>query len=109
MNDTYETINPWLAVLAHEDWFQVAVRRKWTKAYDDGVFGRAIAQIQSDADTHEKAFARNYERRDNPRHSEAKNELTSKAAACRTEEEAADYLAEWLEKRVTFLNEQWHN
>ena len=109
VNDTYETINPWLAVLAHEDWFQAAVRRKWTKAYDDGVFGRAIAQIQSDAETHEKAFARNYERWDNLRHSEAKNELSRKAAACRTEEEAADYLAEWLEKRVTFLNEQWHN
>ena len=109
VNDFYETINPWLAVLAHEDWFQEKVRSKWTKAYDDGVFGRAIAQIHTDAETHTEAFARNYERWDNLRHSEAANELTRKAAACRTQQEAADYLAEWLEARVTFLNEQWHN
>jgi hypothetical protein len=109
VNDTYETINPWLAVLAHEDWFQEKVRSKWTNAYDSGIFGRAITQIHKDAETHQEAFTRNYERWDNLRHSEAANELTRKAAACRTQQEAADYLAEWLEARVTFLNEQWHN
>lgn len=108
VNDTYEAINPWLAVLAHEDWFREIVRDKWTDAYEAGVFNRALTQIHEDARIHTEAFARNYERWDNLRHSEAASELTRKAAACRTQQDAADYLAEWLEKRVAFLNEQWH-
>ena len=34
--------------------------------------------------------------------------LTKKAAACHTHKEAADYLADWLEARVAFLDSQWH-
>lgn len=108
VNDTYETINPWLAVLMHEDWFREMIRKKWTSAYDSGVFGRAIAEIRTDAEIHTEAFARNYVRWDNLRHSEAANELTRKAAKCKTEGEAAEYLAEWLESRVKFLNDYWH-
>ena len=108
VNDTYETINPWLAVLMHEEWFREIIREKWTSAYDAGVFRKAITQIHADAAAHEESFARNYEKWDNLRHSEAAHELTRKAASCRTEAAAADYLAEWLETRVAFLNDYWH-
>ncbi|MDE5564687.1 MAG: CotH kinase family protein, partial [Oscillospiraceae bacterium] len=36
VNDEYETVNPWLAVLMYEDWFQDLIREKWTNAYDSG-------------------------------------------------------------------------
>ena len=108
VNDQYDTINPWLAVLMYEDWFRDIIRDRWTAAYDAGVFSDACAQIRSDAQTLEPAFTRNYRRWDNLLHNEARNELSRRAANCRTQAEAADYLAEWLETRVAFLNDYWH-
>ena len=108
VNETYETINPWLAVLMHEEWFRDIIRKKWTDCYDAGIFSDAIAEILQDAEQQREAFGRNYERWNNLRHSEAAHEMTRKAAACRTQEEAAEYLAEWLEKRIAFLNAYWH-
>ncbi len=108
VNDMYETINPWLAVLMYEEWFQELIRSAWTDAYDSGVFDRAIAMIGSDTEQYADAFARNYERWDNIRNNAAKDELCRKAAQCKTQEEAAAWLSEWLTMRVEFLNDCWH-
>lgn len=105
----FETINPWLAVLANLDWYQELVKDSWTAAYDDKVFDRALQMIKTDAANCKTAFANNYIRWNNIIHNEAfVNELSAKAAACRNETEAIDYLYEWLEARVNFLNDQWH-
>lgn len=104
-----EQINPWLAVLIHEDWVQSAVRDTWTKAYDDGVFERALVMIDEDKISGQEAFDRNYDRWNNIINNSAfVNELSSKAAACKTQSEAANFLREWLQSRITFLNEKWH-
>ncbi len=108
VNDQYETINPWLAVLMYEDWFQAYIREAWTEAYDNGVFDRAIAMIADDTAQYQEAFTRNYDRWDNIRNNSAKSELCHRAAQCRTQEEAADWLSEWLTARVEFLNDCWH-
>lgn len=109
VNDMYETINPWLAVLMYEDWFQELIRNAWTDAYDSGVFDRAITMIENDTAQYSEAFARNYERWDNIRNNSAKSELCRRAAQCRTQEEAAAWLSEWLAMRVEFMNECWHS
>ncbi len=108
VNDVYETINPWLAVLMYEEWFQEIIRGQWTAAYDAGVFDRAYAMIEADTAQYEDAFDRNYLRWDNILHNEAASELSAGAARCRTQGEAADYLLGWLQTRVEFLNEYWH-
>lgn len=108
VNDVYETINPWLAVLMHEDWFQAYIRSAWTEAYDAGVFDRALEMIKSDTAQYAEAFTRNYERWDNIRNNSAKSEMCRRAASCKTHEEAAAWLSEWLELRVAFMNENWH-
>ena len=105
----YDSINPWLAVLMYEDWFTDIIREKWTNAYDSGVFSDAVAMINSDADDLSSAFDRNYERWDNLRDKSAfGNELSRGAMKCRTHKEAAGYLADWLQKRINFLNDYWH-
>lgn len=105
----YETINPWLAVLANLDWYQELVKDTWTTAYDDKVFDRALQMIETDAENCKTAFAKNYLRWDNIVRNDAfVNELSAKAAACKNETEAIAYLCEWLTARVNFLNEQWH-
>jgi len=110
VNFQYETANPWLLVLAYEDWYQEMIRAKWTSAYDGGVFERAYEMIENDKTRYADEFERNYDKWNNlVRNDSFVGELSHKAAKCKTHAEAADYLREWLESRVEFLNSQWHN
>lgn len=107
--DTYETINPWLAVISYEDWYREIISQKWTEIYDSGAFDRAYKMIAEDSIKYKDAFARNNERwgistNDNS----VIGELSDKALKCKTQEAAAVYLDEWLRSRVEFMNENWH-
>ena len=108
VNNQYEAINPWLAVLMYEDWFQDIIREKWTKAYDSGVFERAYSMIENDTAFYQEAFERNYLRWDNIRNNAASGEWSRRSAQCKTHGEAAEFLEEWLHTRVEFLNDYWH-
>lgn len=109
VNGNYETINPWLAVLMYQDWYQDIIREKWTRAYDSGTFDRAVKIIEDNTSDLAEAFERNYQLWDNIIHNEQfASELSRRSAACKTQQEHADFLAEWLRARVDFLNEYWH-
>ena len=105
----YETINPWLAVLMYEDWFQALIREKWTAAYDDGVFTRALQSLQADTENYQEAFVRNDKRWgvSTNDHGIAK-ELSQPSAKCKTQKAASELLRDWLETRIRFLNDYWH-
>ncbi len=106
----YNSINPWLAVLAYEDWYREIITENWTKFYDSGVFDRVYAMIESDQALYSEAFDRNYEKWDNINNRSAfEQELSWRSAACHTQKEAADFLLEWLQSRVEFLNDYWHS
>lgn len=106
---SYETVNPWLVVLAYEDWYRDMIKETWTDAYESGVFNRAYDMIVADADNYGVAFEKNYDKWNNIRNNSSfAGELSSGAAKCKTHGEAADYLAIWLLDRVTFLNGEWH-
>ncbi len=106
---SYETVNPWLVVLAYEDWYRDMIEEKWTVAYDSGVFDRAYAMIEADKTGYSEAFERNYVKWNNIENNDSfANELSEGAAKCRTHSEAADYLNSWLRSRVEFLNGEWH-
>ena len=96
-------------VLMNEEWYLDIVKERWTEIYDSGTFERAYEMISSEAERYESAFARNYDKWDNILQNEARNELCAGAAACTTQKQAADYLKNWLESRVSFLNSEWHN
>ncbi|MBR5371804.1 MAG: CotH kinase family protein [Oscillospiraceae bacterium] len=105
----YETINPWLAVLMYQNWFQEEIRAEWTTHFDNGTFSNAVSMIRSETEKHEDAFTRNNERwKISTLDKEILSELCRGAARCGTQKEASDYLADWLEKRIQFLNEHWH-
>lgn len=105
----YDSINPWLAVLMYEDWFQDIIREKWTNAYDSGVFSCVTEMLESDAESHKKTFAKNYQRWNNLiNNSEFAGELSYGAAKCKTHAEAAEYLESWFKARVDFMNDYWH-
>ena len=106
---TYETINPWLAVLIYEDWFQQLVREKWTAAYDAGVFTKAQKEILTVTDACKDAFSRNYSAWGSSTEVESiAQELSPAAMRCKTQPDAAGQFSGWLKNRIDFLNSQWH-
>jgi len=106
----YYTINPWMAVLCYQDWFWEIVRAKWTKAFDNGVFDRALEMILEDTEQYASEYTRNYDKWNNIVNNKSfVGELSQAARNCRTQAEAADYLYSWLESRVEFLNNELHN
>jgi len=103
------TINAWLAVIIYEDWFQDIIRNKWTKAYESGIFKNVANSIRSESSSYAEAFDRNYAKWNNIiENSQFANELSPGAKKCKTQKEAANYLADWLEKRVDNINSNWH-
>lgn len=104
----FDTINPWLAVLAYMDEFQKIVSEKWTKAYDAGVFERAYATIESDTRQYGKELERNVDRWSIVfEENSYVSELSPQAYECKTQKEAAAYLLSWLKSRVKFLDGQY--
>jgi len=103
-------INPWLAVIIYEDWFQDIIKSKWSKAYNSGVFTKAINNISSQTQTASQAFERNYSKWDNINNNKSfANELSSGAKQCKTQSQHASYLAQWLQARIQFINGVWGN
>ena len=105
----YNSINPWLAVLAYEDWYQDVITKQWTNAYDSGAFDRVYAMLEADQQECANAFDRNYDKWNNICHSSFANELSWESAACTTQEQAYKFLTDWLKLRVEFLNDYWHS
>lgn len=107
--DTYETINPWLAVISYEDWYRELISQKWTEIYDSGAFDRVSEMIAADTIKYKDAFLRNNERWGiSTEDYSVIGELSVNALKCKTQEAAAVYLDEWLQSRVDFLNDYWH-
>lgn len=109
VNNEYKAINPWLAVLMHEEWFQELITNKWTVAYDNDVFKHAYDMISEHTEKYSEAFVRNYDRWNNLIDKSAfENELSYRSLKCKTHAEASAYLLEWLTTRVEFMNDYWH-
>jgi len=107
--NTYQ-INPWLAVIMYEDWYQEIIKNKWSKAYDNGVFSRIIDNVLEDSKKYEEAFTRDYEKWDGEvRRQHIGTEVSIQEQVSKTEADSATYLSEWLEARVNFINKYWHN
>ncbi len=109
VDHVYQAINPWLAVLMQQEWFTDLIVQKWTDLYDRGVFTETIDSIRSDSQKYKSAFEKNYIRWSNMSDKAPLDyELNRQAFACQNEEESAEHLAQWFEKRIDFLNGVWH-
>lgn len=108
-NNQYESINPWLAVIADEDWFQELVKEKWTAIYDSGVFDRALEMISNDSKQYADNIKRNYLKWDNlGKTPKFTTDLSQEVSSVRTYNAAVNFLKNWLAARVDYLNSQWH-
>ncbi len=108
VNLTYQTINPWLAMLMYEPWFHDIISEKWSAAYDSGLFSRTFEMI-GNSSALSPAYERNYKRWNIYENlGVVGSELSARAAACHNRSEAASYMLEWLKTRIEFLNDYWH-
>ncbi len=106
---SYYMVNPWLTVLAYEDWYQDLIRETWMRIRDSGVLERTVALIAEDSAALQKEFKKNYKKWDNIRQNKPfVKELSEPAKGCRTEAEAAAFLQQWLTDRIEFLDSQWN-
>ena len=104
-----DSINPWFTLLVYEDWYQDMIKEKWTKAYDNGVFSRVCQMVDSDSEVLSAEFEKNYKKWNNIIDNDyIVDELSTGARKCKNAKECADYLSDWLNKRIVFLNSQWH-
>ena len=104
-----DSINPWFVLLAYEDWYQDIIKEKWTKAYDNGVFTRVCQMIESDKEVLEQEFEKNYKKwKNNTDKRFFESELSPTEIKTNTEKASAEYLLDWLQNRIEFLNSQWH-
>ena len=108
-NNQFYAMNPWLTVLAYEDWYRDEVAEKWTEIYDNGVFERAIAMLENDSTEYIDGIKRNFKKWDNLSKTPTFTlDLANKGAGKPTYNAAAKFLINWLEARVEFLNNEWH-
>ena len=106
-NNRFYAVNPWLNVLMNADWFREMVKDRWMRIYDSGLFDKTCAMIREDSEKYSEEFNRNYEKWDNILDDRIIDELTDRAKECTTQQEAAEYLEEWISNRAEYLNGYW--
>jgi hypothetical protein len=99
--------NPWLLVLIGQDWFRDKVKAKWQDAEKWGVFSRSLEFLENYFSVNASYYEENYGKWSNICAGDIIGELCSASAACKTQEQAKDYLLSWLGVRLDYLNSVW--
>ena len=103
-----EKLNPWLGLFAQEEWFIDMVREKWNELYKAQVFDMALKLVNDQKTVFEPHYARNYAKW-SERINKGNGEVTPELNKYKTQGQAADYLYNWLDKRIKYLNSVWGN
>lgn len=101
-----DSLNPWLSLLAHEDWFIEMVKERWNKMTGQGVQENALKLVLEIKDKYSDYFQRNYDKW-KKRVMFGNGELIPEVNAFRTQGEAADHLYNWLSNRFRYLDSVW--
>ncbi len=103
-----EKLNPWLGIFAKEEWFLEMVKEKWNELYDAHVFDMALKLVKDQKEVFEPHYARNYAKW-SERVIKGNGEVTPELNKYKTQAQASDYLYNWLDKRIKYLNSVWGN
>ncbi len=106
-NNRFYAVNPWLNVLMNAEWFREMVKDRWNRIYDSELFTKTCEMIEEDTAKYADEFNRNYEKWDNILDDRIIDELTERSKQCTTQQEAAEYLEEWISNRAEYLNGYW--
>ena len=109
IHDT-EQINPWYVLFINENWFRELVKTKWNQMMETNAFDSVFEFILDVTETYKDNFTENYAKWKNIG---IKGESSiywiefdySEAGKCKTHEEAAQCLYDWLALRIDNLDE----
>ena len=102
--------NPWLDLVANQDWFWNMVKAKWADMVKNNVLENTIEFLKSEKETYKDYYIKNYERWPNrvtQGNGECNDTLNSYRDIQTAQGLAADWLINWITKRFTFLDKQW--
>lgn len=92
------TGNPWMILLAKQEWFNKIVQDKWNNLKDP-IFSNVTSQISTLTSKYATNFENNYKKWP----MEPNEEYRPAAEACKTQSEAATQLKNWLNGRKSSL------
>ena len=98
--------NPWLALFRDVPWFQEMVREKWKELHEQKVPETALQLIRDYTARYEQNYLANYQRWD-ARIVHGNDEVVDELNIGKTQADAAEYMYNWLEGRIQWLDEQW--
>lgn len=101
-----QSANPWLTLVGQADWFQALVRERWAELKAARVPETALALILQHREIYAESYACNYARWPE-RIRDGNHELITELNACRSQQEASEYLYRWLEARFAWLDARW--
>ena len=102
--------NPWLALLANQDWYVRLVAEKWAEMKENGVQENVIKFLETQKTTYKDYYIKNYNRWSS-RVTGGNSELISIINTFKDIETAqglaAEYQINWLTERMSWLDSVW--
>ena len=102
--------NPWFQLVKDQDWFWGMVKQKWSEMKKYGVLNRTISFIIDERAFYGEYFIENFERWPNRvkyGDGECVGVLNSYKDINTAQNNAAEYLINWLNKRFLYLDSRW--
>ncbi len=108
---TLKKNNPWFNLIKTQSWFKSLVAEKWAKLKKYGVLENAFKLIEEQKTTYKDYYIKNYRDKWSARVKNGNSECVSKLNdyndIMTAQGEAAEYLKDWLTKRVNYLDTQF--
>lgn len=105
VTDSSSNSNPWLCYAIRCDWFREMLKERWEEKLAE--IETLPDFVRTEANTNADSYNRNFTKW-NTLGRKVYNE-TDEAAALKTHLEHAEYLANWLDQRITWLNNYYHS
>ena len=105
-NNGFSQQNHWYLELMELDWFQKLVIARWDELVEDGLFEKMIAKLDAAYEENKESFEHNFERW--PIFGQRINQEPNQVRALNSVEEHYNYLRDWLNNRVEWLNQYYH-
>lgn len=116
------TLNPWVSLLVHADWFKALVDKRWQELYDQGILYKLLQMLDDYSRVYENDFIQNFTEWD--LHFELGNNKTWNLDTSRTtpkrfiranyyteaqsEADCKEYFKEWLNNRFIQLHSEFN-
>lgn len=115
------TLNPWISILVHADWFKALVDKRWQELYDQGILYKLLHILDDYSTTYESDFEQNFTEwdmhfsgnnktwnLDTPQQIPTRFIRTKYFRDAHSEADCKEYFKEWLNGRFVELHSDFN-